>query len=182
MRLWNWSRAVGVAALVSTIFSIACTRKAADSSVTVKVPFSSSLASLSSVYSLDMAIVNVYVPGRPLPIEAKLETKRSSSTSAQVPIGQAIEIRIPDVPKGSGYLVQFLGVYRGSTSGDMKFYYGDAQANVTGDTVVNIEAKSAGTSSGKEARIAGRYLKGTSPDQTSMAAFLAPGAQVTLLR
>lgn len=67
------------------------------------------------------------------------------------------------VPAGSGRLIQLLIIYRNDSVGNMIYYYGEVTRDLNpGDNDIDITTAANGTTTGKEARIAGQYVTGYS--------------------
>ncbi len=133
-----------------------CTRKSDKHSLSIKVPVAQKVGALS-VYSLDFAVVNVVIPGRPA-IVMKKEMKDSNSPAIAAGSPVVFDVPVANPPANASIFVQALNIYRGDDAGDLKFFYGDAYTVVQGETNVVIEAQPSGTSNGKEAQIAGRFF------------------------
>ena len=151
-------------ALLCTVGSIfilsvglGCTRKAGTSPIRITIPVSQKVGALIN-YSLEVAILNVQIAGRP-----PLLLTKEFHDSTSVPFGSTITFEVPDVPNGASVYIQALNVYKGDTIGDMKFYYNDQSVLVSGLTTVSLNLQPSGTSNGKEAQIFGRYLTTATP-------------------
>lgn len=147
--------------VVFLLSSFSCTRNVPDPLLTMRIGTSNGQGGLSADDYLAIVIVNVKVPGKG-PIVREIEYHDSDNPPV---MGVPINLEIKDIPKGDGFFIQVLAVYESQTNGAMKFLYGDANANVTGDTTVNITAANAGTSN-KMIRLAGRYLSVEDPSNS----------------
>jgi hypothetical protein len=156
------SKIVFVAVLAALASS--CSMKSNESNVTISLPDwqkmkaadearRSKVSTLAVTYSeLSMVIVNISGGGLAQPVFFAWE--RHDDDNAVPPTTISLS-----VPKGSGRLVQVLGVYE--NEGAMEFYYGDSPANMTADVVpVPITISNVATAnSQKEGKIAGRYVE-----------------------
>ncbi len=143
-----------VIATVSLLALLGCTRKTTTTRLKVNVPIQHKVGGLSGNYYLNAAIANIQIAGRS-PIVSKIDMHDSET---RLPIGQGVTFDVPNVPNGASVLVQALMVFTGEDQGDMRFYYGDASATISGNMTLSVTAKASAASAGKEARIFGRYL------------------------
>lgn len=143
--------------VLGALLSTSCSRDLPSAKLSLTIPFGSDQGNLSVNDKLDIVIINVHIPGQgPLVRQFKFEGQNIS-------LGQDLTLEITDIPRGTGYLIQFLGVYENDQNGAMKFYYGDALADATtAEFPVEITAENFAQSD-KFIRFAGRYISGTSP-------------------
>jgi hypothetical protein len=157
----------------------ACTRSlGVNEKVRLVIPFNGSSSSLGAGDLLKVAVVNIQVPGRPVPIVKEYEFENSP-----IPWGTPIDLVVDNVPSGPGLLVQFMGVFETTTGASYLITYGDALIDVgVGTTNVVINAVAAGTAN-KEGRIAGRYFDSptTGPTGTLVAKFRPPNNRCLLI-
>lgn len=155
--------------------AISCSRGGISPKLSVSIGINNGQGGLDANDHLSIVIVNVKVPGKG-PIVREVEYKDGPT----IIMGQPITVEIADIPTGDGFFIQVLAVYESQTNGAMKFLYGDATANVKGETSVAITADNAG-SSNIMVRVAGRYLTNETPDSgptgVMIAQFLPPNGK-----
>ncbi|MGE4130051.1 MAG: hypothetical protein AB7F86_00350 [Bdellovibrionales bacterium] len=140
------------------LFNTTCTRSVPNVSLRLSIPAPSGLADLDANDLLEVVIVNIHIPGKPLLV------REFNFENQSIPLGQDLNLDINDVPAGSGVFVQVLTVYSNQVNGVFKFLYGDATTTVSsGAPPVEITAANAGASD-RMIRLAGRILTSTVPD------------------
>lgn len=151
-----------VAALLCVGLSLGCTRKANESTLSLKMNFAgtsqSKAGALAVAGELDFAVINVHTSTG---LVVKTFEFRDQPAAAS-----GFTAEIPGIPKGN-ILVQFFGVYRDSSSAMQRFGYGDASASVAGGGAVSVSitANEIGSAT-KEGRLTGRYIDRVTPTET----------------
>ncbi|MEQ1875681.1 MAG: hypothetical protein ABL958_03485 [Bdellovibrionia bacterium] len=142
------------------LMSLACTRQTSDTTK-IGVNFSSPKMGAQDLagYKPSMVIVNVHGGDLPGPVYKKWESPCQKDHSIDESLcpntPPSIEV---EVPNGAGRLVQVLVVFESETE-QMAFRYGDGRVDLGGGSKsVDIPVTLIGASTGKEARLAGRYL------------------------
>jgi len=152
-------RRLAFAALSITALT-ACSRLGLDTTLSISMPFRDDQGGFAVDDNLTKTVVQIHIPGRPAPI-----VRVTNYQPGEVPRGQDFSMDLANVPRGTGYLIQFLGIYENTTNGALKFYYGDATGEVGSNSAVEITADNVAQSD-TLIRAAGRYLTGPNSGPT----------------
>lgn len=151
--------------ILSALLLGACTHKQASTSqVTLQLPdfrqqkvASKAVSSFAATPSLMVIIVNVSAPDM-----GTVFWQWNAHSATDLPPG-TVSL---DVPRGSGRLIQVLGVLMDPNTQAMTFDYGDVQQDITDSTSsASVTINPIGSANGGEGAIVGRYtyIDGTGP-------------------